>query len=138
MCRENSNFIKLLTRIRGTLREDRYTVLITFRSVLSGMKNTSDQIVEKINTQFFLSNNVLSKNGSVYEIMWRNNGELGRPQTTIWRMRIACWIPKATNTHSEYVMIIAFRLQQWLNGCASKLRCAYSACFFKVKRREIY
>ena len=23
----------------------------------------------------------------------------------IWRMRIACWISKATNTHSEYVLI---------------------------------
>ena len=24
----------------------------------------------------------------------------------IWRMRIACWIPKATNTHSEYVILL--------------------------------
>ena len=31
-----------------------------------------------------------------------------------WRMRIACWIPKATNTHSEYVLLIDFPLQQWL------------------------
>ena len=27
---------------------------------------------------------------------------------TTWGMRIACWIPKATNTHSEYVILIAF------------------------------
>jgi hypothetical protein len=27
---------------------------------------------------------------------------------TIWRMRIACWIPKVTNTLSEYVALIAF------------------------------
>ena len=27
---------------------------------------------------------------------------------TIWRMWIACWIPKATNIHSEYVIPIAF------------------------------
>jgi len=33
-------------------------------------------------------------------------------EMTIWRMRIACWITKATNTHSEYVILIAFRLQQ--------------------------
>jgi len=32
---------------------------------------------------------------------------------TIWRMRFACWIPKTTNTHSEYVILIAFPLQQW-------------------------
>jgi len=30
----------------------------------------------------------------------------------IRRMRIPCWIPKATNTHSEYVIFIAFPLQQ--------------------------
>ena len=39
----------------------------------------------------------------------------GRPQMTVWRMHIACWIPKATNTHSEYVILIAFPLQQWLH-----------------------
>jgi len=32
---------------------------------------------------------------------------------TIRRMCITCWIPKAKNTHSEYVIGIAFRLQQW-------------------------
>ena len=26
--------------------------------------------------------------------------EPDRPQMTIWRMRIACWAPKATDTHS--------------------------------------
>jgi len=25
---------------------------------------------------------------------------------TTWRMRFECWIPKATNAHSEYVIII--------------------------------
>ena len=35
---------------------------------------------------------------------------------TKWRMRIAYWINKAihTHTHSEYIIIIAFPLQQWL------------------------
>jgi len=28
---------------------------------------------------------------------------------------IACWIPKSTNTHSEYVILIAFPLQQLLH-----------------------
>ena len=31
-----------------------------------------------------------SENRAVYEIMWKNTVERGRPQTTIWRMRIAC------------------------------------------------
>ena len=42
--------------------------------------------------------------------MWKNIVEPGRPQMTIWRMRIACWIPKATNTHSEYVILLFLRL----------------------------
>jgi hypothetical protein len=37
------------------------------------------------------------------------------------RMCIACWIAKATDTHSEYVTLIAFPLQQWLHGRASWL-----------------
>jgi len=47
---------------------------------------------------------------------------------TIWRMRIACWIPKASNTHSQYVILIAFPLQQWLHGRPSMLRYAYIDC----------
>jgi hypothetical protein len=45
---------------------------------------------------------------------------------TIWRMRIACWIPKATNTntHTEYVILIAFALQQWLRERGPLLRHA--------------
>jgi len=48
-------------------------------------------------------------------IRWKNIVEPGRPQKTIRRMRIACWINKDTDTHSEYVIIIAFPLQQWLH-----------------------
>jgi hypothetical protein len=31
-------------------------------------------------------------------------------------MRIACRVRKATNTHSQYVILIAIPLQQWLHG----------------------
>jgi hypothetical protein len=43
-------------------------------------------------------------------------------------MRIAGWIPKATNTHSQYVILIAFPLQQWLHENASMLCYTYIAC----------
>ena len=39
----------------------------------------------------------------------------------IWRMRFAWWVTKTTDTHSEYVTIIAFRRQNWLSGRASNL-----------------
>jgi hypothetical protein len=35
---------------------------------------------------------------SVYEIMWKNVVQRGRPQMTIRRMRVACWIPKSRTT----------------------------------------
>jgi hypothetical protein len=37
-------------------------------------------------------------------ILWKNIVEPERPQTTIWRMRIACWIPKTTDTHSKFAI----------------------------------
>ena len=39
----------------------------------------------------------------------------------------ARWIPEATNTHSECVLLIAFPLQQWLHERASLLRYTYTA-----------
>jgi len=49
----------------------------------------------------------------------------GRPQMTILRMRIACWIPKATYSQSEYVILIAYPLQQRSQERASMLRYTY-------------
>jgi len=37
--------------------------------------------------------------------MWENVVEWGRLQVTILRMRIACFITKTTDTHSEYIII---------------------------------
>ena len=48
--------------------------------------------------------------------------QLDRPQMkTIRRMGFACWVTKATDTHSEYVRLIAFH-------CASLLRCTCTEC----------
>jgi hypothetical protein len=60
--------------------------------------------------------------------MWKNVVESDGPQTAIRRMRIACCITKATNTHSEYVILMAFALQQWSRERVSVLRYTYIAC----------
>jgi len=65
--------------------------------------------------------------------MLKNIVEPGRPQMTVWRMRSARRIPKATHAHSEYVILIAFPLQQWLPERASMSRCTYIACLVRVK-----
>jgi hypothetical protein len=67
--------------------------------------------------------------------MWENMVERGRAQVAIWRVRIACWIPKATNTHSEYVIFIAFPLQQWLHARALTLRYT---CIAGLVYRYVY
>jgi hypothetical protein len=50
--------------------------------------------------------------------MWKNI-ELDRPQIA---MSIECRIPKTTNTHSEFVILIAFPLLECLRERASVLR----------------
>jgi hypothetical protein len=41
---------------------------------------------------------------------------------TTWIMQIACWVSKATNTHSEYVIPIVIPLQQWMHKRSSMLQ----------------
>jgi len=38
------------------------------------------------------------------------------------------WIHETTDTHPEYVTLIAFPLQKWLHEAASMLRYTYIAC----------
>ena len=87
------------------------------------------------NTHFMFSNFFFRKS-CLYEIMWKNTVEPGRPQITIWRMHISCWIPKVTNTLSEYVisLLTAFSLQQWLQERFSVLLNTYIACLLTYKK----
>jgi hypothetical protein len=85
------------------------------------MGNVSDKSCrENQNTHFMFSNFFFFENLAVYKIMWNNMVEAGGPHMTVWR--IAYWIPKAKYTHSEYIILIAFPLQQWLLERASMSR----------------
>jgi hypothetical protein len=77
---------------------------------------------------FFFENRV------VYEIMWNNIVEPDRPRMTVWRMLNACSIPKAANIHSEYAILLACPLQQWLHERASMLRYTSVACLCRVRK----
>jgi hypothetical protein len=50
----------------------------------------------------------------------------------IRRFRFACLISKAANTHSEFVILIAFPRQQWLREGVSVLRCTHVACLLSL------
>jgi len=85
------------------------------------------KVSEKIKTHFIF---FFFFNSVVYEITWKNIVQPGRPQQTTWCMRVALWIPKATNTQSEYVILIDYPLQQWVHERASVLRCTQTTFFF--------
>ena len=80
---------------------------------------------------------MFSENRTVHEIMWKNIVERGRPQMTIWRMRIACWVIKATTIHWQYVIFIALPLQQRLYERTSVLRCMYIACIVLFNNEQV-
>jgi len=115
------------TRRKGTLHEGLCTVMVICHLILLRMRNISDKFVEKTKTLFLCSIRFF-ENLAIHEIMWKNCIQRGRPHVTIRRMCSACWIPRPTNTHSEYVMLIDFPLQQWLHERASMLLYTYSAC----------
>ena len=86
---------------------------------------------ETRNTCFVFNSFYPPENHAVYEVMWKNI-KPDRLQIKIWFMFIACWIPKATNTYSEYVTLIAFPLLQWWHEHALMLRYTYITCLVYV------
>jgi len=85
------------------------------------------EVVQKIKTHILCSVTLFFRKPC---LLWdvKKYWKRGRLQITIWRIRIACWIPKATNTHSGCVKLFAFPLQQLLHERPSLLRFTYIAC----------
>jgi len=69
-----------------------------------------------------LNNFFFFENRAVYEKTWENIVERGRPQMTIWRVRVARWMPRASDTRSGCVIFIALALKQWMDENAPILR----------------
>jgi len=72
-------------------------IFITSRSVLIRMRNVSDKSCRENQNTHFMFSNYFFVNRAVYEIQWKHNVQPDRLQM-IWRICIAFWIPKATNT----------------------------------------
>ena len=93
------------------------------------MRNVSDKrCTENKKKNILYSEHFLFENGAVYEKSLKKFVEPGRPQMKIQCICIACWIPKATNTHSGCVIFNALPLQEWLHERASMLGYKYIAC----------
>jgi hypothetical protein len=91
------------------------------------MRNVSEKVVREIKT-YNIGSIIFSENSDINEIMWKEYGRTNRSQMTIWNICIACWVPNNTNTHTEYVILIAVQRQHWLHARTSMLRCTYIAC----------
>jgi len=70
----------------------------------------NSNIRKKTETHLISNKFFFLENRAFYEIMWKNIVERGRPQMTLWCIRIACWMTEAGDTHSEYAVLTAFAL----------------------------
>ena len=95
--------------------------MIISRSVLLRMKNVSGKNCRENQNTHFVFTNFFFFNRDLYEVMWKNVVQAGRPKMKRERMRFGCWILKGTNTCSKYEVHFVFSLQQWLRERASIL-----------------
>ena len=71
------------------------------------------KFVENIKTHILCS--FFFKSCRLWDNVEKNMVERGRSQMTVWRMRITCWISKAIDIHSDYVIRIAFLLYKCIH-----------------------
>jgi hypothetical protein len=81
----------------------------------------------KENHKHFMFDNFPRKSFHLYNVEKCGRDRQATDENIIWRMRIACWITKATDKHSELVILTAFPQQQCLRKRTSMLRYMYIA-----------
>ena len=81
--------VKKQTRTADILCKDLIKFMIIFRSVLFKMRNKWNNDCSESQFPRLMFNKYFTENRAVCDKMWENI-ERGRPQTTIWRMRIVC------------------------------------------------
>ena len=88
------------------LNADYFTFMTISRCILLKMRHVSDKSYrETQNGHSMFRNPFPPKISAVYKLMSKNMVESKKPQITIWRMRFACWVRKATrartHTHAD-------------------------------------
>jgi len=114
--------------------------MIILRPVLLRMNNVSDESCKESQHTHFVFNTLFPpKILPFMRYCGKNILEPDRLQMPVWRMHVTCWMRKATNTHSEYVTVIAFSCQQWSHERASILRCTSCllSCYWSSLRYKL-
>jgi hypothetical protein len=102
------------------------------RSVLLKTRNVSDKSCRENQNTHFMFNKVFNRKSCNLR---GNVVEWDTPLMIIRRIRIACWVTKTTDTHSEYVIFISFARQQRLRERATLSRYVHTvSCLYHFKR----
>jgi hypothetical protein len=89
------------------------------------------KVVETIKTHILCSVTFIRKTCSLWDNV-EKYGTAWQTDNILRLMCIACWVTKAINTHSEYVIHIAFPQTKWLHESASVLCHTYTVCLVAV------
>jgi hypothetical protein len=138
-------FFKSVDKIQVSLKYDKnnghftgrhtYSFIIS-RSILLRMRNILNKLRRKNQNTHFMVKNVFRKSCRLWDNVENfDTARQAADYSLIQRMRIVCWVPRATNTHSEYVMLLAFPSSQRLRERASELRYTYIVCLATRHRR---
>ena len=88
--------------------------MIVSRLRLLRMRNVSDDSGRENQNTHYTFNNFFPKIVPFMRYVGKYGTARDNTDDSIkQRMRIACWIPKARDTHSEYVIFITFPHQLW-------------------------
>jgi len=123
ICRESCCFFLNLSRITGTLHQYIYTFINVVELCLEwGMVQKSRK---KIKTNFVIKKLKKKSFRLLYNAETYGRSGQAVDGSTIRCMRCACWLPKATDTHSEYVILITYLWRQWLHEitCYVMVKC---------------
>jgi hypothetical protein len=124
------NFRCNLTSLTDTLHEDQWIFMIISLWILLRIGMCQTKVMEEIKPHIFLSVTSFRKSSCLQE----NVEKYGRVRhvtndNSIRRMHIACWVTKATDTHSEYLILVHFPQQQWLRERNSIFHYTYTTIY---------
>jgi hypothetical protein len=114
-CGENSSFIKIWQEWR-VLYIKIYIHLWYHAEVFLEWEMFQTKDVEKIKTHILCSITFSRKSCRLWDNVEKScRAGQATDDNVIQPTRCACWITKATNAQSEYVILFTFRWQQWLH-----------------------
>jgi hypothetical protein len=89
----------------GTLHEDLHTFMVSCW-ILLRMRNVSYKSCRENQNTYWMFNNFFPKILPFMRLCGKIWWHMATNDNVIWCMHFACWITKATNTHSEYVILL--------------------------------